>query len=84
VGKAVGCYKEVVRITEDYFGPAASRYINRIIVNHFNKSPDHLTATDLPELVKWATLTMAMVTEDAQVVREFTERLSKLDGAKAA
>lgn len=71
-------YKQVIAIAEDYFGPAAPRFIERIINNHFHKSPNNLKAGDLPELTEWVRLTLAVLTEHESEVEELTERLSNL------
>ncbi len=69
-------YQKVVHIAEDYFGPAAPRYIGRLVQNHFGKTPDQLTQKDMPELIEWTRLTIAMLTEDQVMVEEFTDRLA--------
>ena len=71
-------YQQVLVIAEDYFGPAAPRFIDRIINNHFNKSPANLKYSDLPELTEWVRLTLAVLTEHESEVEELTERLSNL------
>lgn len=69
-------YKKVVVIAEDYFGPAASRYVDRLVDNHFQKKPEQLTQKDMPELIEWTKLTVAMITEDQEVIDEFANRLA--------
>jgi len=54
------------------------RFIERIINNHFNKSPSSLKTSDLPELTEWVRLTLAILTEHENEVEELTERLSNL------
>jgi len=71
-------YMQVLVITEDYFGPAAPRFIERIINNHFDKAPNSLKLDDLPELTEWVRLTLAILTEHESEVEELTERLSNL------
>ena len=71
-------YDQVIAIAEDYFGPAAPRFIERIINNHFGKSPHNLRNSDLPELTEWVRLTLAVLTEHENEVEELTERLSNL------
>ncbi len=69
-------YEKVVHIAEDYFGPAAPRYIDRLVKSHFDKLPRDLSSQDMPELIEWTRLTIATITEDQAVVEEFTGRLS--------
>jgi hypothetical protein len=71
-------YDSVTEIASDYFGPAASRYVSRIIVNHLGKSPTQLRHKDIPELVNWIKLTLAVVTDDMNLVEEFVARLKTL------
>ncbi len=71
-------YEEVTKITEDYFGPVAPRLINRIVTSHLHKKPNQVTRKDLSELVDWIILATAVVTEDTEVINEFTLRLSTL------
>ena len=73
-------YKKVIFIAEDYFGPAASRYIDRLVKSHFHKTPEKLSHKDMPELIEWTKLTVAMLTEDQIVIDEFAHRLSLVDG----
>lgn len=72
-------YKEVTRIAEDYFGPAAPRFINRMVASHLQKDPDQITSEDLPELINWIKLTAAIFTEETETVNEFTTRLHTLE-----
>ena len=71
-------YETVTDIAEDYFGPAADRFVSRLIVNHLNKTPEKLTKKDLRELISWIKLTLAVITDDPKVVSEFSRRLNSL------
>lgn len=71
-------HRDVTRISEDYFGPVASRFINRIIANHLNIKPEKITAQDLPKLITWIQLSMAMVTDDTDIISEYIDRLHGL------
>jgi hypothetical protein len=71
-------YQYVIVIAEDYFGPAAHRVIDRLVANHLHKSPTDLKTKDLPELIAWSRLAVAMVTDDQTVVEEFTRRIECL------
>lgn len=71
-------YDDITRISEDYFGPVAPRFISRIVANHLNKKPEQVTAKDMPELINWVKLCMAMVTDEADTISEYIERLNKL------
>ena len=68
----------VVDVAEDYFGPAAPRLVDRLIVNHLGKTPEKLTSKDLEELASWIKLTIATISDEAEVVEEFSARLTGL------
>ncbi len=68
-------YDEVVEITYDYLGPAASRFIAREIETHLAKNPEDLTKTDIPVLLDWSKLAIALLTDDKQIVDDFSKRL---------
>lgn len=76
--QASNLYHQVVAVTEDYFGPAASRFIDRQIMHHLNKQPEDLIAKDLTALIVWIQSAVSVLTDDRQVVNEFTERLRAL------
>ena len=71
-------HENVIDIAEDYFGPAAPRLINRLIINHLNKTPEKLTTRDLKDLVSWIKLTLGVVTDEPEVVDELSARLTAL------
>jgi hypothetical protein len=71
-------YQSVTDIAEDYFGPAAPRFVQRLAVNHLGKQPDKITPKDLQELVDWMKLTLAMLTDNEKVITEFSGRLDLL------
>ncbi|MDL2363019.1 MAG: hypothetical protein QFB86_01395 [Patescibacteria group bacterium] len=76
--KSHALYNDITKISEDYFGPAAPRFVSRIITNHLGKRPEDVTHKDVPELLTWMKLTMAMVTDKPEVVREFAGRINEL------
>jgi hypothetical protein len=71
-------FDKVVDITEEYLGPAAPRFIARQVSFHLDKTPDELSQADIPKLVEWSKVTLAMLTEDKALVREFAEKLTNL------
>lgn len=70
--------QEVYTVAEDYFGPAASRFMDRLIISHLGKKPDKLTPRDMPELIEWTRVTASMLTENQATVDELVERLELL------
>jgi hypothetical protein len=71
-------YNEVVEITRDYLGPAADRFLARQIRFHLKKVPDKLSVNDIPRLVEWVSVSIAILTEDRKLVDENTSRIKSL------
>jgi hypothetical protein len=71
-------YDDIISISEDYFGPAAPRFIKRLVANHLNKQPAQVTSKDLPVLINWIQLSMAMVTDETATINEYINRLCEL------
>lgn len=71
-------YTQIVEVTEDYLGPAAKRFIDRQIENHLNKKPEDITRKDLINLNDWMVAVVALLTEDQNVLAEYTDRLEAL------
>jgi hypothetical protein len=71
-------YDRVLVITEDYLGPAAPRFLSRLVTNHLNKPAAKITSTDLPQLIIWIRLAATVITDDELVVADYVQRLEKL------
>lgn len=71
-------YNDVLDITTEYLGPAAKRFIDRHIANHLNKKPEDLTGEDLPLLTDWVRVSMALLTNDRQVIEGYVQELQSL------
>ena len=71
-------YQQALTITKDYLGPAAERFINRQITFHLQKKPELLGKEDIPQLAEWVKVSIAILTEDKQMVDDFTKRILKL------
>lgn len=71
-------YDSVVEITADYLGPAAPRFIDRQIEGHLHKKPGTLTKKDLAKLMDWVRISVAMLTDDKQIVNNFMTELDSL------
>ena len=71
-------YHELTRIAEDYLGPAAPRFMSRIIESHFHKSPNEITAADIPQLITWVQLSVSLMTDKQDDVTQFVGRLNQL------
>jgi hypothetical protein len=74
-------YEQVIDISEDYFGPASTRFVNRISLSHLGKPADKLTVKDLPELITWAQLAANVMSDNIEAIDEYIERLRVLPQA---
>jgi hypothetical protein len=71
-------YTQVVNISQEYLGPAAERFVNRIIAFHLKKDPGQLTAKDLPKLSEWMKVSIALLTDDKSIVDDYAKKILKL------
>ncbi len=76
--KASSLYTEVVEVTSKYLGSSADRFISKQIVGHLDKAPQRLVGSDLKELIKWIKPTMALLTDDMEMVDKYIVKLNKL------
>ncbi len=75
-------YDRIVRVTHVYLGPAADRFIDRQIRNHLHKAPQDISFSDLDKLIDWIRAAVSFLTEDSEIVEEYTAELSKLTKAQ--
>lgn len=71
-------YAEAVKISRDYLGPAAERFMERQIRSHLNKDPAELQPHDLHKLLDWIRISVSFLSEDADVVEDYVHQLRKL------
>ncbi|MBC7708362.1 hypothetical protein H7Y63_04000 [Polaromonas sp.] len=71
-------YDRVVRITHVYLGPAADRFIARQVQNHLHKEPQDLSKDDLKSLIDWIRVAVSLLTEDSDIIEEYTAQLEQL------
>ncbi|MDL2342147.1 MAG: hypothetical protein QFB87_03665 [Patescibacteria group bacterium] len=71
-------YERVVRITHVYLGPAADRFIARQVQSHLHKEPEELSKDDLEKLIDWIRVAVSLLTEDCDIIEEYTAQLEKL------
>lgn len=74
----VTLYEKVVKVTHVYLGPAADRFIARQVQNHLKKKPEQLSSEDLRKLIDWIRVAVALMTEDSELIEEYTAQLEKL------
>jgi hypothetical protein len=71
-------FEEIVDMTSDYIGPAARRFVTKIIRNHLSKSPSELKRSDVTDYHKVAVVAFAHVTKNSRLRYEFSTRLLAL------
>lgn len=76
--KTPSLYDKVVQITHVYLGPAADRFIARQVENHLHKPPAELSRADLFSLIDWIQVIVSLLTEDSDIIEEYTSELRKL------
>lgn len=73
-------YDQVVKVTHVYLGPAADRFIERQVENHLHKSPEQLSESDLESLIDWIQVVVSLITDNNEIIEEYTAELHKLAG----
>lgn len=71
-------YQRVIIVTTEYLGPAAPRFIDRQIQKHIGKNPKDLTLEDMPVLIDWSKIAIALLTDDRQIVVNYVDELNSL------
>lgn len=71
-------YEDVVKVTYQYLGPAADRFVARQIRNHLQKEPIDLRRSDLRQLIDWIRLAMSLLSDDQALVAEYVTNLQRL------
>jgi uncharacterized protein YegL len=75
-------YEDVVGITYEYLGPAADRFVARQIRNHLGKEPEQLRRQDLKALIDWFSASLALLSEDTELVKKYVIALKALTGSR--
>lgn len=80
---SLALYDEMVRVTYDYLGPAADRFVSRQIENHLRKRPSELRKGDLKELITWSRLAMSVLVADEDIVNQYVANLRAISKVKS-
>lgn len=75
-------FQDLVKVSNEYLGPAGERFVRRQINMHLNKDPEKITTKDLNELKDWIRLAFALITDNKQIVDEFSSRLNILSDSE--
>lgn len=68
-------YDQIIRISEEFLGPAGERFMRRQIEAHLTVRPEDIEPKHIPKLVDWVQLMFAMITDDTKIVNDFTNQL---------
>lgn len=71
-------YTKVVKVSTEYLGPAAERFVDRQIINHLGKTPEQLTPKDIYALIDWMKVAMSVLSEDRELAEEYTMKLKEI------
>lgn len=71
-------YSQVVAVLQEYLGPAADRYVSRLVKAHLKKTPEQLAVKDIPKLSDWIKVSLGLLTNDKNLVDECERRILKL------
>jgi hypothetical protein len=71
-------YMQIVGVAEGYLGPAADRFVSRQIEFHLKKRPDQITKGDIPQVLEWIKVSLALLTEDKNMVNSLIEEIKKI------
>jgi hypothetical protein len=67
-------YRKIVRVTEEFLGPAAERFVNRQIEFRLGKTPETLTRGDLPKLKETLVVALGLLAKDQAITDEATHK----------
>jgi hypothetical protein len=71
-------YDNLINLTEPYLGPSSERFIDRQIRHHLNKEPHKVRSNDIPQLINWIKLSMALLTEDKTLINNYIRSIKSL------
>ncbi len=69
-------YRQVVRATEEYLGPAAERFVNRQIEFRLGKTPETIERSDIPKLKEAIGTALGLLVKDQEII---TQAMHKID-----
>lgn len=76
-------YSAAVEVSREFLGPAGERFLQRQIATHLHIKPEELSEKNLIELVDWVRLAVSLLTDDKELVDDFSDSLLALTGKSA-
>lgn len=74
-------YTQVVKATEQFLGPASTRFIDRQVELHLGKDPHDITLADVDQLRDTTAVAIGLLTHDKKVVSQVSEEFNKITTA---
>lgn len=71
-------YRDVIETSKQYLGSSGEYFMRRQIITHLHITPEQLRSQDLDQLVSWAEITFALITNNSKSVNAFSESLRAL------
>lgn len=71
-------YPEVLALSRSYLGDNADNFVNYQIQHHLHSGGHYISPNELNIFTEWASVSLALLTDDEQLVRGYTARLSRL------
>lgn len=71
-------YPEVLALSRSYLGNNADRFVDNQIKHHLHSNQRYIAPGDLSIFTEWAAVSMALLTDDEQLVRGYAARLNRL------
>ena len=75
----IDLFNQVVEVTKDFMGPASEQFVARQMQTHLKKKPDQLDEEDLEELARWIKVSVAILTDDTEAIRKYSENIVSLN-----
>lgn len=71
-------YQQVLKVTQEFLGPAAERFINRQIEFHLDKPPEVITKADVLTLRDSVQVALGLLINDQKVVNQAVKRFNSI------
>jgi hypothetical protein len=71
-------YQRILRVIDDYLGPASERFLSRQIKSHLHKNPENLQKSDIPNLAIRIRSGLLVLTRDENIVEEAYSRINSI------
>ncbi len=71
-------YAEVMKLTHQYFGSDAPKYISKFMKAHLRKAPELATIEDFIGLTDWIRVLATFLEEDKEIVDQYMTDLRRL------